>query len=234
MGKVQIAGIGWALAGALPGVGAVLLWPGDPRFEMPFWGWAATLCYLVCSTAFVLFGLRRRGATTFGAANAVTAVRSALVGVVTGLIAASFAADVPAGLLVALVIPALALDGVDGWVARRTGSASELGAQFDMEVDAFLLLVLSIQVARGMGAWALVIGLLRYAFVVAGWLWPRLDRRLPYRYWRKVVTAFAGISLALAVSELAPVLAVFLVALALALLIESFGRDVIWLLRTPA
>ena len=43
---------------------------------------------------------------------------------------------------------ALALDGVDGQVARRTGTASELGARFDMEVDAFLILVLSVAAGR--------------------------------------------------------------------------------------
>ena len=39
---------------------------------------------------------------------------------------------------------ALALDGVDGQVARRTRTVSALGARFDMEVDAFLVLVLSV------------------------------------------------------------------------------------------
>ena len=39
------------------------------------------------------------------------------------------------------------LDAVDGQVARRTGTVSALGARFDMEVDAFLILVLSVYVA---------------------------------------------------------------------------------------
>ena len=38
--------------------------------------------------------------------------------------------------------PAL-LDLVDGWVARRTGTASPFGARFDLETDAALILVLS-------------------------------------------------------------------------------------------
>ena len=38
---------------------------------------------------------------------------------------------------------ALILDGVDGKVARRTRNASAFGARFDMEVDAFLILVFS-------------------------------------------------------------------------------------------
>ena len=43
---------------------------------------------------------------------------------------------------------AAALDGVDGWVARRTRTASAFGARFDMETDALLILVLSALVWR--------------------------------------------------------------------------------------
>ena len=76
----------------------------------------------------------------------------------------------PVALLVRLAAVALALDAVDGWVARRTGTVSELGARFDMEADAFLILVLSGFVADSLGGWVLAIGLMRYAFVAAGWV----------------------------------------------------------------
>ena len=49
----------------------------------------------------------------------------------------------PTGPGLALVVVALALDWVDGQVARRTGTCSAFGARFDMETDAFLILVLS-------------------------------------------------------------------------------------------
>ena len=65
-------------------------------------------------------------------------------------------------MLVLLASVALALDAVDGRVARRTGTVSALGGRFDMEVDAFLILVLSVQVARDHGLWVLVIGAARY------------------------------------------------------------------------
>ena len=107
-------------------------------------------------------------------------------------------------LLIGLVVPALVLDAVDGWVARRTGTMTELGARFDMEVDAFLLLVLSAYVAPILGLWVLAIGLMRYVFVAAGWVLPWLRLQLPYRYWRKVVTAVQGIALTLAASGLIP------------------------------
>ena len=99
-----------------------------------------------------------------------------------------------------------------------------------MEVDAFLMLVLSVFIGPTLGWWVLAIGLMRYAFVVAGWVLPWMRGQLPPRYWRKVVTAVCGISLTLAASGLAPQpVAIAAVAIALGLLIESFGRDVIWL-----
>ena len=67
---------------------------------------------------------------------------------------------------------ALVLDSVDGRVARRTASTTAVGARFDMEVDAFLILVLSAYVVQSVGLWVLTIGAARYAFVAAGWLLP--------------------------------------------------------------
>lgn len=232
MKRVQRTAAGWAGAGLVLIVIAYLL--ATSITPLPAIGWIAALVYLAVSNALLLVGLRRRGAGSFGQANVVTSLRSALVGAITGLVVASFTTAIPVAVLTALVVPALALDAVDGWVARRTGSTSELGARFDMEVDAFLLLVLSAYVATTLGLWVLAIGALRYLFVLAGWGLPWFRRRLPYRYWRKVVTAVAGIALALAVSGLLPGVAVLLVAVALALLIESFGRDVVWLVLRRA
>jgi phosphatidylglycerophosphate synthase len=192
-------------------------------------GWLAALAYLAVSTALLLGAMRRRGTRRLGWANLVTATRSAMVAIIAGLVVASFAGPIPVPLLIGLVVPALLLDAVDGWVARRTGGISELGARFDMEVDAFLLLVLSVYVAPLLGSWVLAIGLMRYAFVVAGWMLPWMRVELPPRFWRKVVTAVQGIALTVAASGLVPTLAAVLVAVALALLVESFGRDVVWL-----
>ena len=101
-----------------------------------------------------------------------------------------------------------------------------------MEVDAFLLLVLSVYVAQGVGWWALAIGLLYYAFAAAGLALPWMRATLPPRYWRKVVTAVAGIALVVAASGVLPAVGNALVTLiALALLVESFARDVLWLIR---
>ena len=231
MKRVQLAAIGWAGAGAMVVLlagGLELVWWMTP---LPASGWFAVVAYLAVSNALLVRGLQRRRSERFGPANMVTSMRSALVGVITGLVVASFSDPIPVALLVGLVVPALALDAVDGWVARRTGSTSELGARFDMEVDAFLLLVLSVYVAPALGLWVLGIGGLRYAFVVAGWMLPRMRATLPFRYWRKVVTAYAGIALAVAASGLLPGLDSLLVGVALLLLVESFTRDTVWLIR---
>jgi phosphatidylglycerophosphate synthase len=229
MTRVQFAPISFAVAGAI----AVTLLAGAAVYSHHSWlpavGWVAALAYLVISNILLLRGLRRARAIRFGAANVITAVRSTLVGVVTGIVVVSFVETVPAAVVVVLVVPTLLLDAVDGWVARRTNSASELGGRFDMEVDAFLLLALSAYVSRDLGIWVLAIGLMRYAFVVAGYLFPWLRRQLPFRYWRKVVTAVQGIALTFAATGLLPWLGFVLVAIALGLLVESFGRDVIWL-----
>jgi phosphatidylglycerophosphate synthase len=195
-------------------------------------GWITGIAYLVVSNVLLARGLRRRRMPHFGWANAVTAARSSLVGVVTALVATSFTDPIPVPLLVGLAIPALALDAVDGWVARRTHSVSELGARFDMEVDAYLLLVLGAYVAQDLGWWVILIGALRYLFIAAGWVLPWMQATLPPRHWRKVVTASAGIALLIAASGLFPEWVSWAATLtALTLLLESFGRDVLWLVR---
>ncbi len=98
----------------------------------------------------------------------MTLARATLAVGVAALVADSFGQPVPVAMLVSLAAVALALDAVDGWVARRTRTTATLGAQFDGEVDAFLILVLSVYVARSAGAWVLAIGAARYAFLVAG------------------------------------------------------------------
>jgi phosphatidylglycerophosphate synthase len=222
--KVHLAPL-WSVVAGVAGLALI-----DRLSALSAAGWCAGLLYLGVSNALLARGLRRSAAARFGPANATTAVRSTLVGLVTAMVVTSFSAAVSVPLLLALAVPALALDAVDGWIARRTHTTSEVGARFDMEVDAFLLLVLSAYLVPQLGWWVLIIGMLRYAFVAVGWMLPWMLATLPPRYWRKVVTAVAGIALAVAASQLMPWWVDYAVTLlALALLIESFGRDVIWL-----
>ena len=192
-------------------------------------GWLAGLAYgLVLN---VLLGRALDGAD-LGPADRVTLTRATLAGGVLALAVDSLTGPVRAPVLAGLAAVALALDWVDGRVARRTGTASPLGARFDMEIDAFLILVLSVAVAAAgaAGPWVLAIGLMRYAYGAAGWVLPWLRGPVPPRYWRKVVAAVQGIGLAVAAAGLlpGPVVSAAL-AVALTLLAESFGRDVGWL-----
>ncbi|SCG66789.1 Phosphatidylglycerophosphate synthase [Micromonospora inositola] len=194
--------------------------------------WLAGLAYGVALCGLLRRGLRAAGADALGPADRVTLTRAVLVGGVLALTVEAWGRPVPVAVLVPLTAVALALDAVDGRVARGTGTASDLGARFDMEVDAFLILVLSVHLVPAVGGWVLAAGGMRYAFVAAGWLLPWMRGALPRRYWRKVVAAAQGVVLAVAAAAaLPPVATAVLVAGALAMLVESFGHDVAWLWR---
>jgi phosphatidylglycerophosphate synthase len=195
-------------------------------------GWTAGLVASTTGAALLAMGLHRTGTTRFGPANVVTLVRATLGQAVAALVAASFAGLDQRALLVSLAAVALALDLVDGRVARQTGSVTALGARFDMETDAFLILVLSIAAGPVVGWWVLAIGFARYALLLAEGVWPWLRVPVRRRPWRKVVAGVQGVTLALVMSGLAPtVVASALLLVALGLLAESFGRDVVWLSR---
>ena len=194
-------------------------------------GWVVGLTCAVIIDAVLAYGLSRYGSERLRAADWVTLARASLAVCVAGFVADSFVQRAPVSLLVVITALALALDFVDGWVARRTLTTAAVGAQFDGEVDAFLLLVLSVYVARSAGVWVLAIGAARYAFLAAGWVLPWLREPLPPRYWRKFVAATQGIMLTVAAADLLPrAVAQALLVGALVLLAESFGRDVGWLL----
>jgi phosphatidylglycerophosphate synthase len=176
--------------------------------------------------------LWRDRSARLGPAGWVTLIRATFAVGVAATSAASLVRDVPAASLVVPACVALVLDFVDGQVARRTRTVSALGARMDGEVDAFLMLALSVAVAPFAGIWVLAIGAARYAFLAAGFMVHWLRAPLPRRDWRKVVAATQGIALTLAVAQILPLAPIrVMLAVALALLTESFGRDVWWLWR---
>jgi len=195
-------------------------------------GWLLGVGYGLATCAALTHGLYRSGKVALGPADRVTLGRATLVGGVAALAADSLHRPVPVVLMVGLAVVALALDAVDGKVARRTGTSSPLGARFDMEVDSFLVLVLSAYVAGPIGGWVFAIGAMRYAFAGATWALPWMRGTLPPRYWRKVVAATQGIALLAATADVLPrTVATVALAGALVMLVESFGRDVWWLWR---
>jgi phosphatidylglycerophosphate synthase len=198
-------------------------------------GWITGLVTGSAAAALLVTARRRSDQPAVFPADWVTLTRMLLIAGVTGLVADSFSRPVSITALVTLSAVALALDAVDGQVARRTGTATPLGTRIDGETDAFLILVLSIAVSQDYGSWVLAIGVARYAFLLAGWLIPWLRAPLPPRFWRKVVAAVQGIVLTVAASGVTSrLVGMIAVAVALLLLAESFGRDVIWLYRAGA
>ncbi|WP_200956833.1 CDP-alcohol phosphatidyltransferase family protein [Phycicoccus sp. Root563] len=194
-------------------------------------GWAVGLLCGVTVNLVVAQGLRAAGVDP-GPADAVTLGRAVITCAVAALTADALLHGRTTALLVPITVVALLLDALDGWVARRTGTTSAFGGRFDGEVDAFLILVLSVYVAPDLGPWVLLAGLVRYLFAVAGWGLPWLRAQLPFRYWRKVVTASVGIVLTVAAADAGPHWFVVTAVIGgLVLLAESFGRDVWWLWR---
>lgn len=172
----------------------------------------------------------------FGAANVVTLGRAVLTAVVTGLVVGFAGAATAEGAMTAAVLSAVALslDGLDGWLARRQNLSTVFGARFDMEVDAFLILVLSVAaVLLGKaGQWAVLIGAMRYAFVAAAWRWPWLSGALPPSFRRKAVCVQQAATLCIVLLPGIPVtLSASLAFAALLTLTWSFAEDVLWLFR---
>ncbi len=195
-------------------------------------GWITGLITGSAAAALLVTARLRSDQPSVHPADWITLTRAVLAAGVASLVADSFGRPVPITAFVTLSIIALVLDAADGQVARRTGTATSLGARLDGEVDAFLILLLSIIVSQTYGAWVLAIGAARYLFLIAGWLIPWLAAPLPPRFWRKTVAAVQGIVLVVAAAGVLDRLAgMMVVAGALLLLVESFGRDVIWLYR---
>jgi phosphatidylglycerophosphate synthase len=103
------------------------------------------------------------GQGTFGWANTITALRLGGI-LILGLILERLANE----LIIVVILLLLAGDGVDGWLARRFHQASEFGEYFDKETDAIFMLILSLAIVstQRLGHWFLIVGLLRYLFVL--------------------------------------------------------------------
>ena len=170
---------------------------------------------------------------SFGPADWVTSIRAALVVALAALLAR------PPDPMVCVTVGAIAalLDGVDGWIARRTRTASAFGARFDMETDALLILVLSALVWTygKAGTWVLAAGLMRYAFVWAGLALPWMQRPLePSRRRQTACVVQIAALIAALLPWIAPRPSAAIAAAGLALLAWSFLVDILWLWRWRA
>jgi len=215
-------------AGLACGIGALLSWTADLSVGYPLKAAVLLLAHQRLSSG----DLHRHSSVEVGPANAVTLARGILVALVAALIGEHAAPHLWPAVAAALV--ALAMDGLDGHVARRTGTSSPYGARLDMELDALLTLALSVlvwQTGRA-GAWVIASGAMRYAFVAAAVPLPWLNAPLPPRYRRKVVCVVQiGSLIVCLLPPLSPPLTTAVAAAGLAALTWSFTADVVWLWR---
>jgi phosphatidylglycerophosphate synthase len=226
------------LSGLLAGTSVVAVLVS---FHLPV-GWdfvASVILSLALMFSLVVYALPAHPHRRFGYANLVTAFRASLVSLTFATVVCfeSLAAtDIALWTLVGVVLFALALDGVDGFLARRYGQESPFGARFDMEVDALLILVLSLAAALlgKAGLWVLLIGLMRYAFVATGWVLPRLNGELSSSFRRKLVCVVQIAALCIIlVPFVTPPYSTAIAAAALSALVYSFAVDILFLLRQP-
>ncbi|WP_099867347.1 CDP-alcohol phosphatidyltransferase family protein [Pararhizobium haloflavum] len=202
----------------------------------------STAIYLTVSAIIVSRILAFHPHSVFGWPNTVTLARTVLAALIAG-----YAAEVShwtlqpsshlAWTFAGMAVLAVSLDGLDGLLARRVGPRSAFGARFDMESDALVILILSVLafVLDKTGPWVVLIGLSRYVFIGAAYLWPWLSRPMPPSLRRKGVCALLGILLSgLVMPVVDGTFAVIIAASALGLNLMSFAIDIVWLSRNRA
>ena len=193
------------------------------------------VAYAGCALLTYMVAAKLAGERALGPANRVTLYRALGVVILAGVVTEpSLLGRVQWG-WVSLALAVLILDALDGYLARRCNASSHFGARFDMEVDAALILTLCLGVwVLGItGPWVLLLGLMRYAFIAAGWIWPRINRPLPESLRRKTICVWQTASLVVVLVPVTPSwLAIWILALALALLATSFTVDLAWLCRS--
>lgn len=167
---------------------------------------------------------------TFGWGNALTVLRFALSSAV-GLAPAS----VPTWCLGLTTLVIFGLDGLDGWVAKRRGENSEFGAYFDMETDAYFVLLagLTLYLRGRYGAWIILAGLLRYTYVLSLAFFPARRGDMPrYRFGRHAFTALMlGLISGMILGE---PLATVATALGCGLVTASFAWSFYWSYSRPS
>jgi len=165
-----------------------------------------------------------------GPCNVVTIARLALV---ASLLAAFVAESVSVSALLSVAVLAFAMDGFDGWLARRDGLASDFGSRFDVEVDCgFALVLAALAVLSGLHPLVILLGLPRYLFGAAQHIAPVLVAPLPPRFSRKAIcVAQIAVLITLLIPGIDPALKHSAAAICGALVVWSFAVDIRAILR---
>jgi len=166
------------------------------------------------------------GPATFGWPNTITSLRVAM----TVLLLQTGTHPHVAAVLTATV---LLFDYLDGWLARRTDNATRFGARFDMESDAFLVAAASFTAFQlgHVGAFILIMGALRYAYVLLLAVLGRTDADAPRSRFGRSVFGLVCVSLTASLWPLDPVQRPLAVVATVAVS-YSFARSLAWSLRS--
>ncbi|MBN4081250.1 CDP-alcohol phosphatidyltransferase family protein [Caldithrix abyssi] len=123
------------------------------------------------------------------------------------------------------------LDILDGWLARRFKLSSEFGDHFDKESDAFFMLTLCLLAIfnNRLGEWILIVGILRYVFVL---LIPILNTRERKEHKSIRGRIIAGIATFALLGSFLPLQGFYqpFAIIATILIISSFALDLKWLI----
>lgn len=224
------------------GIAAVLAMaaPAAAWFAASDWRFVVVALIVYGSiVAIAMTGLYAHPHRRLGVANMITGFRAGL----TALVAATVVEVDRLGpdgderfawALVCVVVVTLALDGVDGFAARYHGTLSDFGERFDMEIDALMILVLSLLAyASGKaGLFVILLGAMRYGYLAIHALFPRLSRTLQPSVLRKAVCVFQIVALcAVMTPVIRPPYSDAIALAALALLTVSFARDLLRQIR---
>ncbi len=222
-------------AGAGLGVAVLLAWLAHIALGFPVAMLAAAALVFVLFMGFILLWLKEHSPhKRLGTANRITIYRAALV---ANLAAASVYPSVFAShgvVMTAVMAAAFALDGVDGWIARRFQQASKFGARLDQELDALFTLVLAIALFRTevTGAWILIAGGWHYFYQGLKGAFPIFRTALPFSHRRRAVCGVVVASLIIALSPFLSAWSAEILALATVLLLSaSFLIDIAEQLR---
>ncbi len=216
-------------------VSIALVWSG----RLGWLGGSVSLVVFLTGSLLVLRSLPA-AQQQYGTANRLTQLRLAMAALLCGLVleriagVAAPATETAQWWIVAFAAVAAALDAVDGPLARRQGLANALGARFDMEVDAFFLLILSLLAWQWqrLGAWIVLAGAMRYAFIAAAWRWPWLGRPLAPSSRRQTVCVIQIVGLLIAlVPGIGTPWTTLAGGIGLGLLVWSFAIDITWAWR---
>jgi len=161
-----------------------------------------------------------------GAANIITSIRLLILGSLLILHPSLGKWE-----MAVIATIALLLDILDGYVARRFKLATPLGAAYDKEVDAFGFLALSLcLVLSEVPIWVLMIGLLRYGYVLLMQFFRPPQGQEQRFKWGVIIAIIVMVCLPIAF-VLPPLEQQAILAFSLCLLIFSFGRSFFFVLK---